>query len=408
LLLWLGMSVHAQLGRYRTDFHTTPTNFADTIGIEWSHGQVYVPLTIQENRYRFLLDTGASQAVVFSDSPLAQGPLKGSIISHDATGRTDTVDMVLLPPIWLGHTKLTGLHANVQKRHPGNQQIDGILGFDLVNGGLSMKIDVPQQQLVITDRRSHFPITKADITCRYRLNYHVPYIDIFPFGKWKERVLFDTGSRQFFAMNKSHFDDAIMREFDRPVHKQPRDITVEGRSMGRHAMGHYGVEPLGEVAFMQLDSLRLGGSTFCRLHTLTTQGRSHLGAMLLRYGSVTFLPHRRRMIFQPATDLPIIPIDNRQLEIAFVADSQGRPQVGLVWERGAAYAAGLRQGDVIERIDHQPVSTLAQLAGWYFIRGREYIFTIRTPEDRQREIRWVRLPLREMSNNNQNPVATEK
>ena len=53
------------MGRYRTDFSYSPADFADTIGIDWQGGQVYVPVTVNGKQYRFLLDTGASQAVVF-------------------------------------------------------------------------------------------------------------------------------------------------------------------------------------------------------------------------------------------------------------------------------------------------------------------------------------------------------
>ncbi|MCR5197724.1 MAG: aspartyl protease family protein [Prevotella sp.] len=375
------------LGRYKADFHVSATNFIETIAIEWQRGQVFVPVTIGGQTYRFLLDTGAGQSVVFSDSPLAQGPHVGNIISHDATGRTDTVSMTLLPPVTLGSLKLTGLRATVQ---PRTSSIDGILGFDLVNGGLVMTIDVPRRRLILSDQR--WPLSKKEeqalgiVGMKYSLNFHVPYIDIIPFGEHSERVLFDTGSRQFFSMNKAHFDDA-------EAEKHGGDLTVEGRIVGRHAIGHYGTEPEGEVAFLQLDSLRLGRCAFSRLHCVTTQGGSHLGSRLLEYGSVTFDPRRRRLLFIPnaPTDRAIA-VGNRQVEIAFVADDQGRPSVGLVWPQGEAFRLGFRPGDVVEQIDGRPVVSLSQFVLWPFMRGREYQFTVSSPEGLRRHIRWVRLP----------------
>ena len=393
LVLCLGMTVHAQLGRYRADFHVSATNFVDSIDIEWERGQVFVPVTIDGRRYRFLLDTGAGQSVVFSDSPLAGGPRMGNLISHDAAGHSDTVAVTLLPPVSLGTITLSGLKATVQ---PRTSAIDGILGFDLVNGGLTMTIDVPHRRLLLSDQR--WPLSKKEeralgiIGMKYYLDFHVPYIDIVPFGKHTERVLFDTGSRQFFSMNKAHFDEAASCEAKRMAKGHPQDFTVEGRSKGRHAIGHYGTEPMGEVAFLRLDSLRLGHLAFSRLHCITTQGGSHVGSPLLAYGSVTFDPHRRRLLFLPymPTALPCA-VDNRQLEIAFVADSMGRPQVGLVWEHGNPYAAGFRQGDIVEQIDNRPVASLAQFVGWQFIRGRAYLFTLRDTQGRRKQVKWVRL-----------------
>ena len=395
-------SIAQPLGRYRVDFHVSASDFADSIAIEWTNHQVYVPVTIEGRTLRFLLDTGASQSVVFQGTPWAEGSHVGGIISHDATGRTDTVPMVMLPPVQIGNLLFTGMRATVQQRFLPST-VDGILGFDLVNGGLSMKIDVPEGLLILTDRKRHFDLSQQQerlaVRLRYYLNFHVPYIDIMPFVRHQERVLFDTGSRQFFSMNKAHFDEASGRMHNKPLLQKIVDSIVEGRSIGRHAMGHYGVEPTGEVVFLHLNNLRLDKSIFTDVHALTTQGGSHLGAPLLQYGSVTFLPRKRQFVFQPSDPTifitnrleSIITVGNRQTEIAFVADVQGRPQVGLVWEQGAPYRAGFRQGDIVEQVDHRAVQSMAQFMRWPFQRGREYIFTLCSPDGLRRDVRWVRL-----------------
>ncbi len=382
---WLSIDSDAQLGRYSADFRTTAVDFVDTIAIEWEQEQVYVPVTIGGRSYRFLLDTGAGMSVVYNGTPLADSPHAGDIISHDATGRSDTVRMVSLPSLQLGSVALYGCRATVQQSSAAMQPFDGILGFDLVNGGLSMKIDVARRQLIVTDRKRFFDREEGTVRMRYRLNYHVPYIDIMPFGQHHEMVLFDTGSRQFLSINKAHFDAAMADE-------HTADCIVEGRSIGRHAIGHYGTEPKGEVAFLQLNQLRMGRCCFSDVHAITTQGGSHLGAPLLAYGAVAFSPSQRRMLFYPAEQpSPCITVGNRQLDIAFVADRQGRAQVGLLWEQGTPYRQGFRQGDIIEQIDHRPVRGFAHFVNWGFEPGREYLFTVRTLHGERRNIRWVRL-----------------
>ncbi len=377
------------LGRYSADIVASAVNFADTIDIEWDRQQVYVPLTIDGRSYRFLLDTGAGLTVVFSGTPLADSPRAGGILSHDATGRTDTVTMVQLPPMLIGSVVLEHCHATVQQHAPGSH-IDGILGFDLVNSGLSMKIDVPRRQFIITDRRDLFrQETDGAISLRYTLNFHVPYVDITPFGRQRERVLIDTGSRRFFAMNKAHFDAATADEG-----QSLRGLTIEGRSTGRHAIGLGGMEPEGEVVFMQLDNLQLGDYAFSNLHAITTQGGSHLGAPLLQHGALIFTPRQRRLFFLPQSGQQPCPVDNRQLEIAFVADELGRPQVGLVWEQGEPYQAGLRQGDIIEQIDQRPVLSLQQFIRWPFMPGHPHTFTLRDRQGQRRNVSWVRIPLK--------------
>jgi S1-C subfamily serine protease len=79
------------------------------------------------------------------------------------------------------------------------------------------------------------------------------------------------------------------------------------------------------------------------------------------------------------------------MEIAFVPDDQGRPQVGIVWQQGEPYQRGFRQGDVVQMIDNRPVTSLAQFARWGFERGREYTFTVSATDGTRKEVKWVRL-----------------
>ena len=386
---------HAQLGTYKADFSVSEAVFTDSVTIEWVQNQVYVPVQVMGRTLRFLLDTGASQAVVFEGTELAAGPSAGDIISHDATGRADTVRMVMLQPMRLGSVTLTGCRATVHRR--ATADIDGILGFDLVNGGLSLMVDVRRQMLYVSSNRDflHRPFCGAgglavENPCRsggmkYRLNFHVPYVDVIPFGRHHVRTLIDTGSRHFFSMNKACFDAAVEGGGDVP------HLTIEGRSYGSHITGHYGTEAAGEVAFLRHGRFELGSIVFTDLHSLTTQGGTHLGASLLNYGRLAFCARHRRMLFMPYGDEQPVSVGNRQLEIAFVA-YKGMPQVGLLWEQGVPYRQGFRQGDIIRQIDHRPVSGMQQFLRWPFERGREYLFTVTDSLDRRREVRWVRLP----------------
>lgn len=386
-VLLLTMQAMAQLGRYKADIRALPQDFCDTVSVEWERDQLYVPVTAGGRTYRFLFDTGAGQSVVFSGTPLADAPRVSSLLSHDAAGNIDTVSVVKLPPLHIGETTLYECQATVQPRGVGARSIDGILGFDLVNSGLCLKLDMQSKQLIISDRECSFDRDEGAASLRYRLFYHVPYIDIIPFGRKPERVLFDTGSRSFFSMNIGHFNEA-----EEQRHRFDRPYRVEGRTTGQHAIGHGGVEPMGEVVFLRLDSLGLGACSFRDVHAITTQGGSHLGARLLRYGTVAFCPKHSRLFFQPYEGMTTT-VGNRQIDIAFVADAMGRAQVGLVWSQGTPYLQGFRQGDVIEQIDGRPVRSLAQFVSWPFERGREYLFTVRSADGRRHDIKWVRVPL---------------
>lgn len=381
--LMLSCSSQAQLARYRYDFTLNRSNFVDSIAIEWERGQVLLPVEIGGKTYRFLFDTGAAQAVVYADSPVEGCRPAGLIRSQDATGAIDTVQLVTLPPVSLGHLTLTGCQATILRRPVAGRNIDGIIGFDLINRGLSAKIDVNHRLLILTDCKDFFR-SEQTFSTRYKLKYHVPYIKVCPAGRFKEFTLFDTGSRSLYGISRQSFDAC------RAKIGAEADSLIEGRSLGRHAIGHFGSERLSEVLFLHLQRLSAFNHSFCDVHTLTTQGESHLGAGLLNYGAVIFLPHKKCICFQPYNQQVKTIVGNRQLDIAFVPEG-GMPSVGLIWEQGEPYRLGFRQGDIITKIDDTPILSFTQFVTYPFVIGREYLFTVKDPRGFSRQIRWTRL-----------------
>lgn len=364
---------------YNLNFQLSRRDFVDTIAIEYRDHQVLVPVEMNGKTYRFLLDTGAGHAVVYDDLLFEGCQPVGTIASRDAIGNNDTVQLVALPPLTLGSLTLTGCQATVQHRAVQRRGIDGIFGFDIVCKGLYMKIDVQNSCLILTDRKEIFAKEKGH-TVKYKLDYHVPYFTVKPFKGYAERVLFDTGSRHLYSMNKQSFDKgetACMAQ---------NPLQIEGRATGRHAIGLQGTEPLGEVVFLCLDSLCLGKYSFGDLHTITTQGGSHLGARLLEYGAVTFNPHKKRMIFQPFKNENRVMVVNEQLQKAIVNEN-GRPVVGLVWEKSEPYKAGLREGDIILKADEQPIRSFADYIAFRPLLGHVYHVIVRDRRGFTKEVK---------------------
>ncbi len=390
ILCFLGLMISctskAQLARYQHNFTLDKTDFVDSITIEWERGQVFLPVEIGGKPYRFLFDTGAAQAVVYADTPIDGCQSAGMIRSQDATGAMDTVQMVTLPPLTMGQLTLTGCQATIQHRPVKGRNIDGIIGFNLINRGLSAKIDVHNQLLILTDRKDFFN-REQGFEARYRLKFHVPYLEVSPFGKYKEWTLFDTGSRQLYTMSHKSFEACDAKAGDL------MDSQVEGRSMGRHAIGHFGVEALHEVVFLNFSQMRVCDYTFSNLHTLTTQGESSLGAGMLDFGAVIFNPRKKRVRFQPYNQQIEVSVNNQQLDIAFVPE-KGMPSVGLVWEQSEPYRLGFRQGDIITKIDDTPIRSFSHFVAYPFVIGRVYLFIVKDPRGFSREICWTRLKAR--------------
>jgi hypothetical protein len=351
LALCLCLSASAQKSLYNLKFTLSEKNFVDTIAVEWTDRHLFVPVEIGGKTYRFLFDSGASQTSLYDDTPfLADCETVGFTVSHDAVAHRDTVQKVQLPPMTLGQLTLTGCQATVVHRAV-RRNYDGIIGFDIVNKGLAMKIDVQAGHIILTDRHK-LMAAEPGFTARYRLDHFTPAVELTHFDTYREYALFDTGFPGFYTMNRESFDRGTEKSSE-TLGKQ-----IEGRAMGRWALGHGGAEQRSEVVFLALDSLLLGGFAFCDLHALTTQGDSKLGAQLLERGAVVFLPKRKRLCFQPYNGEARLVVGNRQTEKVVVPD-KGRPVIGLVWERSEAFAEGLREGDVIEKVNGRAITSMA-------------------------------------------------
>ena len=373
------MTATAQQYSYNLDFGLSAKDFCDTIPIIYERGQVYLMVEAEGRTLRFKLDTGSSTGVVYDDTPLNQLKPLGTIMSHDANGRRQRVNVVQLPPIILTpRLTLSRYAATVHHRRGGRSDHDGIIGFSLFNKGMAAKIDVRRGYMVLTDRR-RLLLQEPGFKLRYKLVRHVPHIKVSPFEKSEVSVTFDTGSPRLIALNATTYADCL--------HRNPSIVSQEeGRCRGQMAISNYGVEPEAEVVFLGLERLTWGYFSFRDVHCTTTQGDSHIGAALMEWGTLTILPHNRRLVFTPYDSPGECIVGNAQLDMAFVPKT-GKVGVGLVWPKGEAWQQGFRPGDIIEEIDHQPVASFESFVAHGYVHGQLYTFTLRNQEGQLREIK---------------------
>ena len=138
-----------QIKRYDTDFALSQKKFTVTVPIEIERNQLFVRVDIGGREYRFKLDTGASQGVIYDDVSIEGLRTLGFIKSEDATGQSQQVKTVELPPFTLGGLTITGFKVQQMKRTIVRKGEDGIIGFALFHKGIAARIDTREQ-----DRKS--------------------------------------------------------------------------------------------------------------------------------------------------------------------------------------------------------------------------------------------------------------
>lgn len=377
ILLALSLSISAQTRKYSTSFTFSLKNFVDTIPIEIEDDQVYVNATINGRTYRFNLDTGSGQGSVFSDSRLSHSQELGNVVSRDAAGHQDTVKVVKLPAFQIGHLTVNGYVASVFNTNI-RRDYDAILGFDIFNKGLCCKIDIKNSRMIITDRRDFFDNEQGK-ALHYNLKWFVPYVLVSPFKRHYDEVLFDTGSKLLYTMNKQSFDEHAYKS--KNVNSQ-----VVDRVKGNMTIGNIGTEKTDEVVFLRLDRLKWDDFSFLDVSAVTTQGASRIGASILNYGSVIINGFRKYIRFQPYNQSDSVVVNNKPVSTAYVPTNDGMVQVGLILTSSNDYKAGLRQGDIILAIDGKVISSFASFQQYSFIKGSTHKLFVRTKDGCSKEV----------------------
>ena len=376
-MLSLSSSCQSQIHQYNPNFEISARNFCDTIPIEIEDDQIYINVEIQGRRYRFNLDTGSSQGMVFRGDFLRSCKELGNIISRDANNHLDTVKVVQMPSFRMGHINISGYVASLMPRPSVSNKYDAIIGFDLFNRGLCAKIDARHKWLILSNRKKIFDYENG-YTLKYKLKWFVPYVTVSPFLRHDDQALFDLGSKSLYTINKHSFDEHVAKDLSRLSRSLGADIQsqIEGRTVGQMSIGGHGAERRDEVVFLKLDRLKWGDFSFEQFRTMTTQGASRIGAELLRYGNVIINPFKRTITFQPFTIYDNVKIGNKPMRVAFVPNGN-KASVGLVHPKSDAYKAGLRSGDIILQIGDRPINTWQQFLAFPFVEGDNYIFTVR-------------------------------
>jgi len=417
-------SLHAQsLQRYDPHFHLSAKNFCDTIPIIIEDDLILLPVTIGDQQFRFLLDTGSSQGMVYANTDVYPLVTLGNIISRDANNHQDTVQVVQLPPFTLNalpfsarpaatlssertlnSTPITisGYVASLMPRDAVSSKYDAVIGFDLFNRGLCAKIDRQQSVLILSDNKKAFRNEeKLGHTLRYKLKWFVPYLYVSPFVRHTDEALFDTGSTALYTMSRQSFDEHVAADLANLSKQLGADIErqVEGRAQGHLSIGGFGIEEKDEVVFLHLDRLKWADFSFTDLHAITTQGASKIGSQILSYGSILINPFRKRITFLPystvSDSIPTgegqgeapssVQVANRQLGVAFVPQ-QGRAAVGLIWDQSQPYQAGMRQGDIILQIDQRLILTFADFLRFRFVKGEPHTFRLLTADGTEKTV----------------------
>ncbi len=247
-----------------------------------------------------------------------------------------TLPSVAVRRLELGEARFEDVQALVYdlstlSAHLG-MKIDGILGFPLFRDTI-LTLDYPGSRILLT------PASEPGLTpgsaFTFNATSRVPLIPV-QVGDRTLLVLIDSGSDGPFNLNPIGLDPS----FATP----PRPGTAVSTLTGDQ------VQEVGRLN----DALRIGNYALTRPIVHLTDQLSSLGGEVLRHFAVTFDQARGRVTFYRDSTAPIESPARRSAGLSF-AKTPAYWRVDHVIPGSPAAAAGIKGGDLVVRINGEPV-----------------------------------------------------
>lgn len=297
----------------------------------------------RQGPYRFLIDTGSSVTLV--TPALAQrypgrepfSPAATRVRVTGADGSVKELPRGSLRRIELGEAKFEDVEVLVYDCAPLSAhlgvKIDGVLGFPLFRETV-LTLDYPGAR-VILQAASDRPLLPGSIVA-FDDSRKTPVVPV-KIGDRTVVALIDSGSDAVFSLN--------------PLGLEPRFASgpAEGGTIG--TLGGERRRRVGRLA----DSLAIGEHVFHEPVVDLTDELSAVGGGMLRNFSVSFDQKRDRVIFFRDERAPIRPTAVRSAGVSFTKTPAYWRISGVV-PRSPAEIAGVQAGDLVTRIDGEPVA----------------------------------------------------
>ncbi len=293
--------------------------------------------------YRFLIDTGSSVTLV---TPALAKRYPGRVrIAPAATrarvtgadGSVSELPRGSLRQIELGEAKFEDVEVLIYdcaalSAHLG-VKIDGVLGFPLFRDTV-LTLDYPGSR-VLLQAASDRPLLPGS-TVQFDDSHKTPVIPV-KIGDRTVLALIDSGSDAVFSLN--------------PVGLAPRFVSgpLEGGTVG--TLGGERTRRVGRLA----DTLEIGAHVFREPVVDLTDELSAIGGGMLRHFAVSFDQKRDRVTFFRDSRAPIRTAAPRSAGVSF-SKTPAYWRVSGVVPKSPAEAAGVQVGDLVTRINGEPVA----------------------------------------------------
>ena len=329
-------------------------NFVE-IAFVLNSNHIHFPVVIADAKpLNFILDTGAGGPVVDTDVAKKLGlELVGKIEARGAGEETQEANLISMPNIKFADLVIDSVSGATISLSPLNKYegmpVEGILGYDIFSRFV-VKIDYSNQKLTLYEPSAFKYQGKGEIL-PITLERNHPHVKATVDGQYEGNFVVDCGARSSLALHT-------------PFVEKHDLLAKTGRKIEVFAGVGVGGKVMGKVT--RVKSIQIGG--FKMPAPLTTLASAEAGALaseriagnigggILKRFTVIFDYANSRMILEPNADFGYE--DNLDMAGLWLTKENDTTRVEFVIENSPAARAGLKEGDVVVKINEQSAKDL--------------------------------------------------
>lgn len=317
------------------------------IPFEFKAGKIIIKATIDNQDFRFILDTGAPTIITDKlRKKLALKALK-KIEVGDQSSLKDSLSTCYIQSMKIGKVTFDSTIALIQNNQLFDCfNVDGMIGSNQLRNSI-IHLSLQDSSLIITNKISKLLVRK-DHSSQLNLSAFQsrPYILVRLLGKkkTKEPVLFDSGYNGFYNLSSRHYE----------IFRKKAIFTKLSESYGNSTVGLFGTENTSKTSLLFLKELLISSTSIKNVTLTTTQGDdSCIGTELLNYGSVTIDNIGKQFYFTPSNGQNSLNYEQSVYPFELGLNSQSKVIIGHVWNKNSM--GNIEVGDQVIEINKIPI-----------------------------------------------------
>lgn len=324
-------------------------NYFEEIPFNLVLDKIVIPVTIENQVYNFLLDTGAPNLISRELRYKLNVKNSQNIVVSDANNKKDSLELITINNLKIGNVACINSMAIVNDiaKHPLLKcyKIDGFIGSNFFKNAI-LKIDYNAKKIIITDKiKQLYPKSKGKKL--YLLgNQIAPYVKIEFKGNngsiGQEQVLVDTGMDGFYELTKDFYQNFL-----------PKTIFEEiANSEGAGSIGLFGESNSSKQFLLRSDHFKLDNTIFKNLYIITSDdNNSKIGLEFAKYGDI-IIDFKNKRFYYEAVDSIMLTEKVPKITPTLLND---KIVVGYIWD--SSLKSKLSYGDLVLKINNEEMTT---------------------------------------------------